>query len=328
MLVNFNYTSGIGSNPRAGLVRDSAGNLYGTTWQGGSYGAGTVFKLTPPAAGQTAWTETILVNFDSTHGAYPWAGLVRDSAGNLYGTTNGGGAYGSGTVFKVAPPAAGQTAWTRTTLVNFNNMNGAYPTAAGLVRDSAGNLYGTTNRGGAYGYGTVFKVAPPAAGQTGWKHITLVNFNGTNGANPQADLVRNSAGNLYGTTYYGGAYSSGTVFKLTPPAAGQTSWTRTTLVNFNATNGAYPAADLVLDSTGHLYGTTTAGGAYSYGTVFKLTPPAAGQTSWKRATLVTFNGANGASPRANLVLDSAGNLYGTAYMGGSYDEGTAFKITP
>jgi uncharacterized repeat protein (TIGR03803 family) len=271
MLVNFNYTSGIGLNPRAGLVRDSAGNLYGTTWQGGSYGAGTVFKLTPPAAGQTAWTETILVNFDSTHGAYPWAGLVRDSAGNLYGTTNGGGAYGSG---------------------------------------------------------TVFKVAPPAAGQTGWKHITLVNFNGTNGANPQADLVRNSAGNLYGTTYYGGAYSSGTVFKLTPPAAGQTSWTRTTLVNFNATNGAYPAADLVLDSTGHLYGTTTAGGAYSYGTVFKLTPPAAGQTSWKRATLVTFNGANGASPRANLVLDSAGNLYGTAYMGGSYDEGTAFKITP
>jgi uncharacterized repeat protein (TIGR03803 family) len=343
-LVNFNNANG--AAPQASLVRDSAGNLYGTTYVGGAYGWGTAFKLAPPAPGQTAWTRTTLVNFNSTGGAYPHAGLLRDSGGTLYGTTSiagGGSAYG--TVFKLVPPASGQTAWTRTTLVTFDyDTNGGF-LQGNLVRDSAGNLYGTTSQGGAYrdgsgvGYGTVFKLAPPAAGHTAWTLTPLVNFNYTNGAYPYAGLVRDAAGNLYGTTSLGGAYDYGTVFKLAPPASGQTAWTRTTLVNFNGANGANPYAGLVRDSAGNLYGTTSGGGAYQdvygngYGTVFKLAPPSAGHTAWTRTTLVNFNGANGAVPYAGLVRDSAGALYGTTMNGGASTNctlgcGTVFKLAP
>jgi uncharacterized repeat protein (TIGR03803 family) len=144
-LASFNGTNG--QYPLAGLIADSAGNLYGTTYEGEASGLGTVFKLTPPAAGKKAWKETVLVSFNSTNGAYPEAGLIADSAGNLYGTTEGGGTSNLGTVFKLTPPAAGEKAWTETVLVSFNGTNGQNP-VAGLIPDSAGNLYGTTEEGG------------------------------------------------------------------------------------------------------------------------------------------------------------------------------------
>lgn len=326
-LAKFNGVDG--SFPYAGLVRDSAGNLYGTTFEGGTGGMGTVYKLAPPAAGQTAWTQTVLADFNGANGSFPKVSLIIDPAGNLYGTTSLGGAGSFGTVFRVKPPAAGKTAWTLTTLANFNGTNGTGAAPyAGLIRDSAGNLYGTTAGGGTGSDGIVFKLAPPAAGKTAWTLTTLVNFNGTNGSVPVAGLVSDSAGNLYGTTSEGGTSGDGTVFRLKPPAAGTTAWTRTTLLNFNGTNGSTPFARLIFDSAGNLYGTTTAGGTGGDGTVFRLAPPAAGKTAWTLTTLVNFKGTNGASPQSGLARDSAGNLYGTTLTGAVGSVGTIFKLAP
>jgi uncharacterized repeat protein (TIGR03803 family) len=201
-----------------------------------------------------------IANFNSATGNHPYAGLVRDPNGNLYGATEGGGLHGLGTVFKLTPPAAGKTAWTLTTLANFDGNNGQHP-YVGLLRDPAGNLYGTTPGGVLNGPGTAFKLAPPAAGKTGWTLTTLASFDAANGASPSSDLVRDSAGNLYGTTAFGGSSYYGTVFKLAPPAAGKSAWTLATLASFNGANGAHPAAGLVLDAEGNLYGATEQGGA-------------------------------------------------------------------
>jgi uncharacterized repeat protein (TIGR03803 family) len=200
------FTSGNGNtdgrNPGAGLVRDGAGNLYGTTVNGGRSGKGTVFKV------DTTGKETVLHSFAGTggDGANPYASLVRDAAGNLYGTTFlGGTSCNCGTIFKV--DATGK----ETVVHSFTGLDGEYP-LAGLVRDSAGNLYGTTTGGGTSGYGVVFKL-----NETGTETV-LHSFTGgtTDGNSPYAGLVRDAAGNLYGTTHSGGASNYGTVFKLTP----------------------------------------------------------------------------------------------------------------
>ncbi|MBT9096463.1 hypothetical protein KFZ76_01910 [Methylovulum psychrotolerans] len=335
-LVDFDGNNG--KRPYAGLTKDAAGNLYGTTLGGGANDVGTVFRLSPPLPGQTAWTPTLLADFDMTNGGLPVAELVRDAAGNLYGVTQWGGGpsptstSGWGTVFKLSPPAAGQTKWTLTTLIKFNNDNGGWP-IAGLVRDTAGNLYGTTYLGGRYGQGTVFRVSPPQAGQTAWTLATLAYFNGKNGSSPAAGLVRDTAGNLYGTTMTGGTKSLGTVFRLSPPLSGQTHWTRTTLTNFNGNNGDTPDAKLLMDTVGNLYGTTSEYGSIlgdtgKSGTVFRLSPPAAGQSRWALATLTHFDGTHGRIPSAGLVADVAGNLYGTTAQGGANDQGTVYKLAP
>ena len=201
-LVSFNGADG--AIPEAGLFMDAAGNLYGTTYSGGTNGDGTVFEV---AAGTYALST--LVNFNGTNGANPQAGLAADAAGNLYGTTRLGGTYYQGTVFEVA---AGTHALT--TLVSFNGTDGANP-EAGLIVDAAGNLYGTTAYGGMgyinvdfTGYGTVFEVAAKTHALS-----TLVSFNQTDGANPEATLLAGAAGVLYGTTVYGGATDEGTVFE-------------------------------------------------------------------------------------------------------------------
>jgi uncharacterized repeat protein (TIGR03803 family) len=188
-----------GATPRAGLVRDAAGNLYGTTISGGAGGLGTVFKL------DAVGSETVLHSFSGADGARPEAGLVRDAAGNLYGTTAGGGASDLGTVFKL------DTTGSETVLHSFSGADGDSP-VAGLVRDAAGNLYGTTAGGGASGLGTVFKL------DTSGKGRLLHSFTGgaTDGAFPAAGLVPDAAGNLYGTTTQDGAFGQGTVFKLRP----------------------------------------------------------------------------------------------------------------
>ena len=253
-----------GQTPRGGLVRDSAGNLYGTTWSGGSSnncsgGCGTVFRL------DATGTETVLHSFvgSPTDGATPFAGLLRDAAGNLYGTTAYGGSkhadfcpFGCGTVFKV------DTTGAETVLHNFigGRADGTTPTG-GLVRDAAGNFYGTTRQGGSFSKGTVFKL------DTTGTETLLHSFTGhPDGWQPQAGLVRDAAGNLYGTTYKGGDRVKGMVFKV------DTTGAETVLYSFHGADGSSPAAGFIWDAAGNLYGTTSDGGAFGYGTVFKLTP--------------------------------------------------------
>jgi uncharacterized repeat protein (TIGR03803 family) len=334
VLTSFNGTNG--SFPLGSLIADGAGNLYGTTDSGGVTGGGTVFELTPPAAGQTAWTETVIFSFgdglNSPIGSGPSASLVADGAGNLYGTTQSGGAYGGGTVFELTPPAPGQTAWTETILFSFNQTYGEVP-AGSLIFDSAGNLYGTTYAAGARKYGNVFELTPPAAGRTAWIETALVSFGKSNGATPEGSLIFDAAGDLYGTTRTGGASDDGTVFELTPPAAGQTAWTETILTTFNGTNGALPGGSLIFDSAGNLYGTTSGGGPSDGGTVFELTPPAAGQTAWTETVLTSFKEKPQGhdkirqGPYGNLIADSAGNLYGTTWGDGADKQGSVFELT-
>jgi uncharacterized repeat protein (TIGR03803 family) len=207
-----------GEIPYGGLIFDEEGALYGTTTDGGSNGGGVAFKLTPPAPGQTLWKETVLFNFKSN--AHPYGGLIFDEEGALYGTTRSGGSHNSGSVFKLTP-VAGQIAWNGTALYSFTGgSDGGYP-VAGLVFDAKGALYGTTANGGACalsgGCGVVFKLTPPAAGQTAWTETVLVNFSGANGIYSDAGLIINAKGALFGTTYSGGGaggVGGGTVFKL------------------------------------------------------------------------------------------------------------------
>jgi uncharacterized repeat protein (TIGR03803 family) len=214
-----------GNGPVAGLVQDASGALYGTTYYGGTgttcsggKGCGTVFELTPPAAGQTAWTETILYTFTGgADGGNPYAGLTFDKSGALYGAT----VYGNpgSVVFKLSPPTAGQTAWAESVLHTFEggNEDGVF-NYGGVIFDPHGDLYGTTLQGGPTDAGTVFKLSPPAAGQTAWTETVLHIFshNTTDGSYPYAGLVRDAAGNLFGTTSIGGANDLGTVFEVTP----------------------------------------------------------------------------------------------------------------
>jgi len=282
-----------GARPEAGLIRDAAGNLYGTTFYGN-----TVFKI------NKAGKKTVLHAFGA-EGVNPNAALVMDSAGNLYGTATGGG-FSPGTVFKV--DKTGQA----TILYNFTGgLDGGSPTGR-LVRDHAGNLYGTTAAGGdpncngGKGCGVVFKL-DTIGGLT-----PLHQFAGTpDGAFPLAGLVRDASGNLYGTTSAGGdaACLCGTVFEL------DTSSKETVLHSFTGSavggDGGQPLADLLRDAKGNLYGTTSSGGAHNDGTVFKL--DAAGEET----VLYSFaGGTNGANPHAGLVRDAAGTLYGTTYGGG------------
>jgi uncharacterized repeat protein (TIGR03803 family) len=319
-------------NPKNGLGpgtinQDSAGNLFGMTGSGGdlncdltgSLGCGVVFKL------NTAGKETVLHRFDGSQAdeGTPSGGLIRDADGNLYGTTSGIALY-CGTVFKVDKTGK------ETVLYRFTcGTDGGIP-LAGLVRDSAGNLYGTASGGGIggpSGQGVVFKV------DVNGKETVLYSFTGgPDGGSPMAGLVRDAAGNLYGTTASGGAFGSGVVFKL------DTSGDETVLHAFTGkADGATPQAGLVRDPAGNLYGTTLNGGDLTCnlngspgcGVVFKL------NTSGKLAVRYAFKGrADGGVPSADLVQDAAGNLYGASGFGGNLNDcsgqgcGVLFKLDP
>jgi uncharacterized repeat protein (TIGR03803 family) len=214
VLHSFNDDGIDGVGPAAGLILDGAGNLYGTTGEGGTPGGeGTVFELSPT---QDSWTEKVLHTFGPLpDGEDPWAGLVFDAAGNLYGTTIEGGAYNYGTVFELSPTQSG--GWTETVLHSFNNngTDGFEPVNGSLILDAAGNLYGTTQSGGNTGEGTVFEISPNGNG--GWTERVLHSFdNPADGNWPLAGLTFDAAGNLYGTAELSGAYGAGTVFELTP----------------------------------------------------------------------------------------------------------------
>jgi uncharacterized repeat protein (TIGR03803 family) len=335
VLHSFNKTDG--ANPYASLISDHAGNLYGTTYAGGAYGYGTAFELRPKSGG--GWTEKVLHSFNNngTDGYNPYASLIFDASGNLYATTYYGGSgscingtvvVGCGTVFELTPQAGGS--WKETVLHNFddNGTDGFYP-YAGLTFDSAGGLYGTTEWGGTGVYGTVFELTPAAGGS--WTESVLHNFsdNGTDGYFPEAGLIFDAVGNLYGTTEWGGTGVYGTVFELMPTAGG--TWTETVLHNFsvNGTDGDLPLGGLIFDAAGNLYGTTYEGGVYdSDGTVFELTFTASG--SWTETVLHNFddNDVDGYLPEGGLILDASGNLYGTTVAGGNLLKGTVFELTP
>jgi uncharacterized repeat protein (TIGR03803 family) len=286
-----------------------------------------------------AWaasTYKVLHRFAGTDGRNPAASLVFDGAGNLYGTTGGGGgSQECGTVFKLAP--AGNGKWTRSVLHYFGVGKYGCGPVAGVILDTAGNLYGTTSSAGASGGGTVFKLAADGNGQ--WTQTVLHSFSGADGAESHAGLIFDNAGNLYGTTEAGGAFGEGTVFQLTRGTNGQ--WTETLLYSFcsasNCSDGAQPLAGVVFDAAGNLYGTTSVGGDTRFcsgegcGTVFQLTPGSNGK--WTETVLHSFNLADGSDPRASLILDKSGNLYGTtigidAPPSCSEGCGTVFQLSP
>lgn len=331
VLHSFPSSSKDGVGPTGNLIFDASGNLYGTTYVGGSStacpgnpGCGIVFELTPTAGG--GWTEKILHQFNNTGGDEP-QGLIFDGAGNLYGVALSGGSTQAGIVYELTPSANGT--WTEKVLHTFTTTEG-FPPHPGLVFDATGNLYGTTGAGGTYNYGIVFELVHSANGS--WTAKTLHNFNknGFDGYDPDGGLIIDAAGNLYGTTYLGGAYGAGTAFELQHSSGG--AWTEKNLHNFDNngnTDGYYPDAGLVFDATGNLYGTTSAGGTYSFGTAFELSPVSGGK--WHEAVLHSFSATaeDGGLPYAGLTVDAAGNLYGTTSDGGAYlYSGAVFELSP
>ncbi len=338
-----------GEYPDGGVIADAAGNLYGTTPQGGTnncYGgaffSGIVYELTPPVPPGSPWTETILHTCDfSGDGLAPTGELIFDKAGNLYGTTGAGGTstnctYGCGTVFELSPPSEPGGEWTETILYNFDS--GVAPNG-GLIFDKAGNLYGTTfsggtgncTMGGNVGCGIVFELSPPSMPGGTWTFTLLYSFlGGDDGAFPTDPVIFDSAGNLYGTTQYGGGnLDTGTVFELTPSPGG--TWSEVVLHSFGSVenDGLSPNSPLLLVVGGQLLGTTPAGGRGGSGTAFSLRPPTSPGGSWNYTILHHFGfGTDGRGPATGLALGSGGVVYGTTTRGGTGMSGTIFKLVP
>jgi uncharacterized repeat protein (TIGR03803 family) len=312
-----------GMNPLGSLIFDAAGNLYGTTSRG-ALGSGTVFTLIPGAGGK--WKLKVLHTFHGTTGGSPWGGLIFDPAGNLYGTTAEGGAHEAGTVFELTPGTNGTWAFMQLHGFNDNGHDGVSPLAA-LTLDAAGNLYGTTSAGGAHKYGIVFELTPGSNGK--WTEIILHTFNpanGHDGAAPDAPIVIDSNGNLFGTTASGGKNEFyGVVFELTLDSVGK--WQQNILHAFaDGHDGGEPNAGLTLDASGNLYGTASSGGVFG-GVVFKETLQTNG--NWKYSVAHSFkSGGDGSRSYASLILDGTGNLYGTTREGGANDLGTVFLVKP
>jgi uncharacterized repeat protein (TIGR03803 family) len=307
-----------GGSPEAGVTRDTEGNLYGTTFFGGTgtgcdiyfAGCGTVFKV------DTSGAETVLHSFGGAHDGWnPTARLILDAAGNLYGTTGYGGAHGRGTVFKV------DKAGNETIIHSFAGGTDGDRPNAGLVEDAAGNLYGTTQYGGrgcdGQGCGTVFRISPDG------RETVLYRFaDFPDGASPLGGVALDSLGNIYGTTWLGGTHSFGTVFKIDMCGGEKV------LHSFaGGSDGANPLDAPVLDKAGNMYGTTAAGGAsgstpLGLGTLFKV------DTAGHESILYSFTGgSDGANPYAHLLVDTSGDLYGTASSGGCCGQGSVFKFS-
>jgi uncharacterized repeat protein (TIGR03803 family) len=328
-----------GNVPQSSLIEDASGNLYGTTALGGASldtttSGGTVFRV------DNTGHEEVLYSFCSeggsscTDGDFPIGGLVQDSAGNLYGTTNSGGAVNFGTVFKV------DSTGHETVLHSFcsaERCTDGYGPAAGLIQDAAGNLYGTTGGGGnlvangGQGGGVVFKV--DSAGNYTVLYTFCSKANCTDGAGPEGVLTQDAAGNLYGTTTEGGAntaansgYGGGTAFELS--STGHLTVLYSFCSTVNCADGLEPESGLLQNAMGNLYGTTTSGGANNYGTVFELN--GGGEkvlyslcSDYDQTTGYCLDGG---TPYAGVIQDSAGNLYGTASRGGANDGGVVFEL--
>jgi uncharacterized repeat protein (TIGR03803 family) len=315
-----------GSTPLGGLVFDNSGNLYGTTKLGGSAGFGLVFRLSKSGS---AWTETVMHNFSAGgDGRYPSGNLVFDTAGNLYGTTQGGGAfsngteYSGGTAYQVSPKSGG--GWTEKVMHSFGNGTDGVSPRANLTLDKAGNLFGTAIKGGTNNQGMVFELSPSGGS---WNETMVYSFNSSNGSDgwyPQGGLIFDKAGNLFGTTLFGGpGLGGGAIFELSPQTGG--GWSETSIFGFFGPNRSpqFPFSNLAFDSAGNLYGTTLKW----HGSVFKLSPLGGG--IWNETQIYNFDGSHGSAPAIGaLVFDSSGNLYGATQNGGANEDGTVFKITP
>ena len=321
-----------GKNPDAGLTLDQAENLYGTAIFGGykeghcdPVGCGTVFKLTRK---NSQWVFAPLYSFQGgDDGTSPEATVTVGPDGTLFGTTTYGGSTNGGTVYDLRPSPKICThalcPWAETVLYAFKDDccsgDGIFP-AAGVVLDGAGNLYGTTSLGGSRGgAGTVYELAPSGLG---WTETILHGFGLPDGITPNAGVIFDKAGNLYGTTEQGGEYGEGTVYELTPSGD---EWTETILHSFNGSDGDAIYAGLIFDQLGNLYGAAYSGGTDGAGTVFELTPS---NGNWSISRLYAFSGGQANGPAASLTMDAAGNLYGTGSAGGAYGYGVVFELTP
>ena len=365
---NFTGVGTDGATPYSGPAFDRFGNLYGTTYLGGGFGDGIVYQLSPqgsawtfstlhnftgggdgagPAFGSLAirrngalfgttegganfgtafkvrshagvWQETVVHRFGvGADGAQPIGGVVFDSAGNFYGTTSLGGTLGNGTVFQGTHTRHG---WVESVIYNFTGGNDGASPPAGVSVDAQGNVYGTTSFGGVNGFGVVYELLRSGSG---WTQTVLYSFQGENdGEYPVGGVVLDQAGNIYGATFAGGVNGGGIVYKLSPSGK---NWALTTLYSFTGGFGG-PYNKLTLDAQGNIYSTTNAEGAFGLGSVFKLTP---GDGGWTYTDLYDFTGGgDGGSPYGSVALDAKGNIFGTAVVGGSNNQGVVFEITP
>lgn len=301
------------------LVMDSAGNLYGTSVQGGTHGGGTVFQVTP------AGVHTVLYSFKGgADGGEPYKGVTLDAQGNLYGTavTGGSGSCegGCGVVFKLTNTGG---VWTESVIHAFTGGNDGSGPGSPVAFDPRGNLYGTTPTGGANGIGVVYQLRPTA---TGWKFHLIHTFTGGDdgGGGSAGRLLIDPRGDIFGVCTVGGVNGFGTVYEISPT---QGQWQFTTLYAFkDSPDGALPYGSVVFDRGGNLYGTTYYAGANDLGTVYKLTHS---KGTWTESVLYSFKGGtDGDSPISSLVADAAGNFYGTTSGGGSSCGcGVIFKMT-
>ncbi|HWY21908.1 MAG TPA: choice-of-anchor tandem repeat GloVer-containing protein [Candidatus Acidoferrum sp.] len=343
----FKNGSNDGVIPEGAIAFDSAGNLYGSTLAGGTNGYGIVYQLTPRSSGN--WAEHVIKNFSNgIDGSEPIGGVLVDSSGKVYATAFQGASLGCqysnfngngcGTVIQLTPRNGGP--WLSTTISHFTSTDSAIPLGS-LISDSSGNYYGTASQSGSFGAGEVFRLTRSASGI--WTKAVLYDFTGANGDGiyPSGNLVFDKSGNLYGTTQFGGNtdYCSnglpgcGIVYELSPSGSGP--WKEKILYTFQVAVGGAPTAGLIFDSAGNLYGTTQQGGQgqcpagalNNCGMVFELSPAAGG--AWTETTLYQFTGGNdGGNPFGGVVMDSAGNLFGTAQYAGSNYLGTAFELSP
>jgi len=326
------------------VVRDKQGVLYGATVDNGPGAGGccgVVFKLTPPATGETAWTETVIHAFTGTDGDWPEDGLTLGPGGVLYGATHFGGSFGFGCIFQLSPPASGQTPWNETVLYSFGGGTDGETPNGSLLLDKSGALLGTTIEGGVWGLGTAFVLTPPAASQTTWTKTSIHGFEGDatdahDGAYPNAGLV-GGVGQVFGTTSSGGAAipCCGIVFELVQEIAGSPLYTLNVLHQFTGgQDGAVPLAGLFKDASGNMWGTTNEGGVGSagadVGTIFRLSPKRIVIDQWNYSVAYGFNGGttDGAYPESIVSADKSGNLYGTTSGGGASGEGTVYEFVP
>jgi uncharacterized repeat protein (TIGR03803 family) len=323
--VLYSFTGGAdGGEPYKGVTLDRDGNLYGTAVTGGSGscegGCGVAYKLTNSGG---TWTQTVIHAFTGgDDGSGPGARVTVDQAGNVYGMAPTGGAYGLGTIYKMREGQDG--AWVLKVIHTFTGGADGATGSAGRMILRRGHLYGAATVGGIYGSGVVFELTPTQVGE--WDFRTIYSFRGQpDGSFPYGALLFDASGNVYGTTYYGGANNIGAVYQLAPRANGE--WRERVLYSFQGgTDGNSPISNLVFDTAGNLYGTTSEGGLGT-GTIFKLSPVGGGQ--WMETVVHMFEGSpDGAFSYNGMVVDRFGNFYGATVHGGIDDDGSIYKFTP
>ncbi len=319
---------GDGFAPTAGLTLGPGGKLYGTA--ASAPFRGIAFQLSETANG---WIFNNLFAFDGQHGRQPYGGVVFGPGGALYGLASAGGSNacqgGCGVAYSLRPPQnpcrSISCRWTPTAIYTFNGppSDAEFPNRAYPAFDSSGRLYGTSIEGGSVNMGTVFQLTRSG---NSWTESIIQDFTGPNGAVPYNGVIVDESGNLYGTVSQGGPTGNGAVFELSPSAGG---WTETILFDFHNrdVNGCVPIGGIIRDQARNLYGTTLYCGSTNNGTVFELSPSGAGWTYHVLASFPLGVVGGGGGSEASLVMDAAGNLYGTAYASGQFGYGSVFKLT-